>query len=255
MVTAFRSVAGRFLVALLVAFAAGCATPRTTLPEVPPRHTLADFRDQPFAVVADPWERFNRNMYQFNYNFDKYLFLPVVHGYEFITPVFVQKRVSNFYSNLTDILNMGNSVFQLKGKEAATTLGRLVTNSTLGLGGLFDPATKWGLKQHPEDFGKTLGYWGVPSGPYLVLPVFGPSSLRDAAGLGVDSGIKYALYWGSGLDGYDDSFAIASGVTVLQAVDARHLVGFRYYESGYPFEYYIVRFLYHEKRELESTKK
>lgn len=233
---------------------AGCAgTGVNTLAEVPPRHSINEFRDQRFADVSDPWEGFNRSMYRFNFYFDKYLFLPVVSGYEFITPVFVQKGVSGFYNNIGEVKNLTNSLFQLKGKESATTLGRFVTNSTVGLGGLFDPATSLGLERHDQDFGKTLGYWGVGSGPYLVLPIFGPSSLRDTGGLAVDSGITYGIY--TAIDPFVNSghaFAIAAGITALEGIDARHQQSFRYYDSGYPFEYDMVRFFYHNKRELES---
>ena len=232
----------------------GCAATGPNLQaEVPPRHTISEYRDQPFAVVADPWEGFNRRMYRFNFYFDTYVFLPVVHGYEFVTPVFVQDRVSNFYNNLAEIRTLTNSLFQLKGTESAKTLGRFVTNSTLGLGGLFDPATTFGLDRQNEDFGKTLGYWGVDSGPYLVLPVFGPSSLRDTGGLAVDSGITYGIY--TAIDPFrnsDNELAISAGIETLNAIDTRHQQSFRYYESGYPFEYYMVRFFYHEKREIES---
>jgi phospholipid-binding lipoprotein MlaA len=240
---------------MLTLLLAGCAaTGANTLVEVQPRHTISEFKDQRFAEVSDPWEGFNRSMYRFNYYFDKYLFLPVVSGYDYITPVFVQERISGFYSNLGEVKNLTNSLFQLKGTESATTLGRFVTNSTLGLGGLFDPATKFGLERHDEDFGKTLGYWGADSGPYLVLPIFGPSSLRDASGLAVDSGIKYGIY--TALDPFGstgNSFAISSGITVLEAIDLRNQQSFRYYESGYPFEYNMVRFFYHEKRKIESS--
>jgi phospholipid-binding lipoprotein MlaA len=247
----------RCLVASLLLLAlAGCATTRGTSPaEVPARHTVAEFKDQPFAYVSDPWERFNLSMYRFNYYFDKYLFLPVVHGYEFVTPVFVQDRVSNFYNNIGEIRTLTNSLLQLKGEESAKTLGRFVTNSTIGIGGLFDPATKFGLERRQEDFGKTLGYWGAGSGPYLVLPIFGPSSLRDAGGLAVDSGITYGIYTAvEPFGNTDESFTEAAGVTTLEAIDQRHQLSFRYYDSGYPFEYDLVRFLYHEKRELESSK-
>jgi phospholipid-binding lipoprotein MlaA len=251
--------AARTVVALLLwSFLAGCATTRTySAPEEPPMHSIGEFTgiDQRFAYVDDPWVEFNRSMYRFNYYFDKYLFLPVVHGYEFVTPVFVQDRISNFYNNIGEIRTLTNSVLQLNGEVSVKTLGRFLTNSTLGLGGLFDPASKWGLQRRQEDFGKTLGHWGAGSGPYLVLPIFGPSSLRDAGGLAVDSGITYGIYnvvdpFGSS----DDSFTLSAGLTTLEAVDARHQQSFRYFESGYPFEYYIVRFLYHQKRELEITK-
>jgi phospholipid-binding lipoprotein MlaA len=235
---------------------AGCAATMVNTPvEEPPRHSISEFKDQRFAEVADPWEGFNRNMYRFNFYFDTYLFLPVVNGYEFVTPTFVQERISSFYNNIGEVKNLTNSLFQLKGTESATTLGRFLTNSTIGLGGLFDPATSFGLERHDQDFGKTLGYWGSDSGPYLVLPIFGPSSVRDTGGLIVDTGITYGIY--AGIDPFGstgNSFAISSGVTTLDAVDSRHQQSFRYYESGYPFEYYMVRFFYHEKRDMESRK-
>ena len=254
-VTPYR--AGRTILALMLSLSfAGCATTGVnTQAEVPPMHSIDKVRDQRFADVADPWEGFNRRMYRFNYYFDKYLFLPVVNSYEFITPTYLQERVSSFYNNIGEVKNLTNSLFQLKGVESATTLGRFVTNSTVGLGGLFDPATKFGLERHDEDFGKTLGYWGSGTGPYLVLPVFGPSSLRDAGGLAVDTGITYGIYMA--IDPFSDvnnGYLFDYGITALDVIDTRHQLSFRYYESGYPFEYYMVRFLYHEKREIESDK-
>lgn len=244
------------LILMLTISLTGCAAIRdSTRAEVPPRHSINEFRDQRFAEVADPWEGFNRSMYRFNYYFDKYLLLPVVNSYEFVAPVFVQERISGFYNNLGEVRNLTNSLFQLKGLESATTLGRFVTNSTLGLGGLFDPATSFGLERHNQDFGKTLGYWGADSGPYLVLPVFGPSSLRDTGGLVVDSGIRYGIL--AAIDPFGstgNSLAINSGINTMEVVDARHQQSFRYYESGYPFEYYMVRFFNHQKREIESGK-
>ena len=128
-------------------------------------HSISEFRDQRFAEVADPWERFNRSMYRFNYYFDKYLFLPVVSGYEFVTPLSSSNASPASTITSREVRNLTNSLFQLKGKESVTTLGRFVTNSTMGLGGLFDPATRFGLERHEEDFGKTLGYWGLTPGP------------------------------------------------------------------------------------------
>jgi len=244
------------LTLLVLAALSGCATTQKSLaPEEPAMHSVAEFKDERLAYVSDPYERFNRRMYKFNYNFDKYLFIPVVTGYETVTPVFVQHRISSFFGNLREIRNLTNSALQLKGKESLTTLGRFVTNSTIGLGGLFDPATHMGLERHEEDFGLTLGHWGVESGPYLVMPILGPSSVRDTGGFVADSGMRYGLY------SYFDPFrstgsptAIAAGVTTLEAVDLRHQTQFRYYRSGYPFEYYLVRFLYHQKRELDIMK-
>jgi len=234
----------------------GCATTMVSLSEeVPARHSITEFKDQRFAEVSDPWESFNHSMYRFNFYFDKYLFLPVVSGYEYVTPTFVQDRVSGFYNNIGEVRNLTNSLFQLKGKESLTTLGRFVTNSTIGLGGMFDPATTFGMERHQQDFGKTLGYWGAESGPYLVLPVFGPSSVRDAGGLVVDTGITYGI--NSAIDPFGstgNAFLYNAGVTALGAIDSRHQKKFRYFESGYPFEYYMVRFIYHEQREIETGK-
>jgi phospholipid-binding lipoprotein MlaA len=247
----------RIVLALTLALSlTGCAgTLVNTQNDERPWHSINEFRDQRFAEVADPWEGFNRNMYRFNFYLDKYVLLPVVNGYEYVTPTFVQDRVSGFYNNLNEVRNLSNSVFQLKGKESAVTLGRFVTNSTIGIGGLFDPASKLGMPRHDEDFGKTLGYWGTPSGPYVVLPFFGPSSVRDTGGLAFDTAVTYGLYTVVDPFGNTDSpFLYGAAVTTLEAVDMRHQQHFRYYGSGYPFEYYMVRFLYHQKRELESGK-
>lgn len=254
-----KRTSGRFLQAFSLFFlllTAGCAATQSNIHrEIPPMHTIGEFRDQRFAEVNDPWERFNLNMYRFNFYLDKYLLLPVVRGYESVTPVFVQHRVSNFYNNVAEIRNLSNSMLQAKGKESLSTLGRFVTNSTIGIGGLFDPATKFGLERQDQDFGKTLGYWGAESGPYLVLPFFGPSSVRDTSGLAFDSAVLYGIYSAVGpFDNTSNSQAISAGITTLQVVDMRHQQDFRYFESGYPFEYYMVRFFYHEKRELESAK-
>ena len=241
---------------MLILVSAGCATTRTDFAtDIPPRHSISEFNDQRFAEVADPWEGFNRSMYYFNFYLDKYLLLPVVRSYEFIAPVFIQERVSNFYNNVAEIRNLSNSLFQLKGEESLKTLGRFATNTTIGIGGLFDPATGFGLNRQDQDFGKTLNYWGAGSGPYLVLPVFGPSSLRDAGGLVVDSTIRWGLYTAADpFSGTGHSREISAALTTLEVIDMRHQQSFRYFESGYPFEYYMVRFLYHEMRELESDK-
>lgn len=242
---------------LILSFSlAGCAASTVNMQaEVPAKHSISEFRDQRFVEVADPWEGFNRSMYRFNFYLDKFLFLPVVNGYEFITPTFVQNRVSGFYNNLTEIRNFTNSLLQLKGTESVTTLGRFVTNSTLGIGGLFDPATSLGMKRSDEDFGKTLGYWGTGSGPYLVLPVYGPSSLRDTGGLVVDNAVRYGIY--TVVDPFtnsNDSLGFFLGLGTMEVIDTRHQQTFRYYESDYPFEYYMVRFFHHQKREIESSK-
>lgn len=235
----------------------GCAAIGTRQPaEVPAMHSIEEFRDQRFADIYDPWEGFNRNMYKFNYYFDTYLFIPVVEGYEFITPTPVQKGISNVFNNLGEIRNLTNNLLQMKGEESLITLGRFVTNSTIGLGGLFDPATSMGMERRHSDFGLTLGYWGATSGPYLVLPIFGPSNLRDTGGYAVDSGLRFGLY--SLIDPFGATgaeFEISSGVTGLETIDKRHQQSFRYFQSDYPFEYYLVRVFTHEKREIEIRKR
>ena len=251
-----RRVSPMMLALYLVLLLAGCATTKADLPpEVPAMHTIDEFSDDEdrVAYANDPWETFNRRMYRFNYNFDKYVFLPVVSGYEFITPSFVQTGVSNFFDNVYEIRTLYNSLFQLKMKKALTTLGRFVTNSTIGIGGLFEVADSFGLKRQNEDFGQTLGRWGVGTGPYLVLPILGPNTVRSATGFGVDAGIRILML--DAIDPYEncsanDKLAIEAGTTTLEAINLRRKQKFRYYESGYPFEYYMVRFLYRESREF-----
>lgn len=135
----------------------------------------------------DPFESFNRSMYAFNETVDKYAFKPIAQGYQAITPEPVDRGISNFFSNLDDVLVLINDLLQLKIDRAASTSARIVFNTTFGLLGFMDVATDFGLPKHDEDFGQTLGYWGVDSGPYLVLPFFGSSSIRDAIGFTVDT--------------------------------------------------------------------
>lgn len=135
---------------------------------------------------VDPLERYNRAIHSFNQKVDRYVAKPLAEGYQAVTPGFVDKGVTNFFGNLDDIATLFNSLLQLKGTKAMTTLGRITINSSLGLFGLVDVATAFGLPRQDEDFGQTLGYWGVPSGPYLVLPFWGPSTVRDSFGLAGD---------------------------------------------------------------------
>lgn len=135
----------------------------------------------------DPLEPLNRGIYQFNDAVDKALLKPVASGYRTVVPEVVRTGVNNFFSNIGDILIAANNLLQLKVPEALSDVGRVAVNSTIGIFGLFDPATSMGLEKHNEDFGQTLGRWGVGSGPYLVLPLLGPSSVRDGMGRVVDA--------------------------------------------------------------------
>lgn len=139
-----------------------------------------------FADPRDPFETFNRSMYTFNDTLDRALLKPVAEGYKKVAPEFVDRGVSNFFGNLEDVGSAVNNLLQFKVKRGASDISRVLVNSTLGIAGLFDVASGMDLPKYGEDFGQTLGYWGVKSGPYLVLPLLGPSSGRDAFGLAGD---------------------------------------------------------------------
>ena len=130
----------------------------------------------------DPLEPFNRGVYTFNDTVDRMVLKPVAEGYRAVFPQFVRTGVRNFFSNLDDITVVINGLLQFKLPQAFSDAGRFLLNSTVGLAGLIDVATHLGLEKHNEDFGQTLGYWGIGSGPYLVLPFLGPSSIRDGIG-------------------------------------------------------------------------
>jgi phospholipid-binding lipoprotein MlaA len=248
-----RLVVSLYLAALL----SGCATTATNLPpEEPAMHSLVEFGDdERMLYVDDPWEGFNRNMYKFNYYVDTYFFYPVVKGYEFVTPEPVQTGVSNFFNNIGEVKTLYNSILQGKGTKSLTTFTRFLFNSTIGIGGLFDVATGMGLQRQPEDFGQTLGVWGVGSGPYVVLPLLGPNTVRSTAGYAVDTGARMAMT--SAIDPFghmDNGEAVDAAVTALEVIDTRHQIKFRYHKSNYPFEYYMVRYLYKQQREFALMK-
>jgi len=138
------------------------------------------------AAPGDPLEGLNRNVYAFNDAFDRAVGRPVARAYVKVVPRPVDRSVTNFFNNLDDVLVLLNSTAQLKGRKMATTSFRLLFNTTFGIFGLFDVAGGVGVPKENEDFGQTLGYWGIGTGPYLVLPFLGPSDLRDTGGLWVD---------------------------------------------------------------------
>lgn len=138
------------------------------------------------SYEVDPWESFNRPMYTFNEKLDEYVAKPLAQGYQKITPAPVDRGITRFFANLDDVQIALNNLLQFKFFQALSDVGRFGINSTLGILGFMDVATPMGLEKHEEDFGQTLGKWGFPSGPYLVLPVIGPSSARDAVGFAGD---------------------------------------------------------------------
>lgn len=135
---------------------------------------------------ADPWEATNRKIYAFNKHADKYALKPLAQGYRAVVPVAAQHGVSNAYNNYLEPLSFANALLQGKVAQAFRTLDRFIINTTLGVGGLADHATDMGRPEEKEDFGQTFAYWGAPSGPYMMIPLFGPRTLLDFGGLGAD---------------------------------------------------------------------
>ncbi len=239
----------RRLVALLLALClvAGCASS----PERAGDPGATTFEDRPLLgeefTVHDPLEGWNRGIYNWNASVDKNVLVPIVDGYTFIVPEVLRNTVSNFFRNVENIRIFANQVLQLKFKEAGQTAVRFAFNTGMGLLGIADIATALGMPQYNEDFGQTLGYWGVDDGPFLVLPFFGPSNVRDASGLAVDTYSFTAI----------DPFGLWSlylnqpPVLALEVLNQRYTQPFRYYATGSPFEYDVVRLLYTKKRQFE----
>jgi phospholipid-binding lipoprotein MlaA len=167
------------LVAVAPASAADPADPADPVARAAPDATSADARD--------PWEGFNRKIFAFNDFLSLHLLEPVGRGWKWLAPAVVRDSIARVFVNVRTPVVMVNDLLQGKPREAGIDLARLLLNTSVGLGGLMDPAGACGLGAHDEDFGQTLGVWGVPSGPYLMLPIFGPSSVRDASGRVVDT--------------------------------------------------------------------
>jgi len=182
------------LVALALALLAGCAS-------------------GPGAQPHDPLEPLNRGVSDFNDAVDSAVLKPVATTYRDVTPDLVRTGVSNFFENLRDVWSSINAGLQLRPKEATENILRFGINTAFGFGGVFDIASEMGIERTRLDFGQTLGRWGVPAGPYLVLPFFGPSSVRDAAGFGVES--RGDLIWNL------DSVSTRNSLYTLRAVETR----------------------------------
>lgn len=174
---------------------------------------LAGCASGPRANPADPFEPFNRGVTSFNDKVDEAVLVPVATAYQRVLPSMVRTGVSNFFGNLGDVWSFANSVAQLKLQNSAETFMRVNVNTFFGLGGLLDIATEAGIDRHEEDFGQTLGRWGVGAGPYVVLPLLGPSTLRDTAALPVDRA-------GSVVSSMND-VAWRNSLSVLEVVDTR----------------------------------
>ncbi|MEO0048478.1 MAG: phospholipid-binding lipoprotein MlaA [Pseudomonadota bacterium] len=138
------------------------------------------------VAKVDPFERVNRAVFSFNEAADEYVIKPAAEAYKFVLPEFVRTGVTNFFSNINDVFVAANNLLQGKPSNAVSDIGRFLVNSTVGVLGFFDVASDMGLDKNREDFGQTLAVWGVGDGPYVVLPFFGPSNIRDTVGLAVD---------------------------------------------------------------------
>jgi phospholipid-binding lipoprotein MlaA len=185
---------GKAVLSLMLLILAGCAT-------------------GPNANPADPLEPFNRGVASFNEGVDNAVIKPVATAYRNVTPSPVRTGVNNFFNNLEDMWSTVNAAFQLRPQAAVENTMRVAFNTFFGLGGLLDIASEAGMERHKEDFGKTLGRWGVGAGPYIVLPLFGPSTLRDTAAFPVNS-------YGSVLGNINDVPA-RNSLTALNLVDTR----------------------------------
>jgi len=161
----------------------------------------------------DPLESMNRSVFEFNDTLDRVLMKPVATVYRDVTPSWIRKGVTNFFNNLEDVWSIVNNALQLRGQDTGDSIARVMVNSTVGLLGLVDVASDLNVERHSANFGLTLGRWGMQSGPYLVLPLLGPSTLRDTAALSVD-------WQGNVLNTVDDS-ATRNGLTATNIVNLR----------------------------------
>jgi phospholipid-binding lipoprotein MlaA len=249
-----KKIAVLSLIAILQSGLVGCASSEQPTQDQTP--TIRHFTSQAEAVSAekpftpyDPAQTLNKNIYKFNAELDTYVFLPIVDAYTYITPSFFRQGVTNFFLNFHEITNFANALLQAKPYQATKTLGRFVINTTIGLAGTFDVATDWGIERQPEDFGKTLGYWGAESGAYIVLPVLGPSNVRDTVGTLADFATLYFVIPKS----VQDNIAYDVATYGLEPIDLRATNEFRYFSTGSPFDYELVRYFASQKRDQEIS--
>jgi phospholipid-binding lipoprotein MlaA len=220
------------------AIAAESANSSADAQDAPPLLTPAD---APPMYTYDPWERLNRFTYRFNARF-----LPVADTYR-RAPRPIRAGIHNFFGNLAEIDSVINYALQWRLKYGWRSFTRLAINSTIGIGGLFDVATKLKLPGSPTGFATTLAKWGMHPGPYLVIPLLGPSTLRDGVGFLADYGAEYGINV-AGLYRGDVSW----GLGTVNVIDQRANINFRYYSGGSPFEYETIRFLYVRRRLIED---
>jgi phospholipid-binding lipoprotein MlaA len=187
----------------------------------------------------DPLEPLNRGVHSFNEAVDKAVLKPVAQGYDTVLPGFAKTGIRNFFSNLNDVTVLANDIVQLKLEQGSSDALRLIFNSTFGFLGLLDIASEMGLRKHDEDFGQTLGYWGVGTGPYLVLPFLGPSDFRDTVGYVVDAEYTDLVRLHDDIPTRNQAFALrvvsrrADLLEAKEAVDAAALDGYEFMRDFY----------------------
>lgn len=250
--------------ALVLALLAGCAGNGGTRADVPAAPgtpaAVAQAQDSPAGAVAaadsgnhglssfealDPWQPFNRKAHAFNSVLDKIILRPVAKGYATVTPKIVRKGVSNFFGNLQQPVTTLNLLLQGHGKDAGKSFGRFLMNLTLGLGGILDPATDAGIPYYDQDFGQTFAVWGWEDSRYLVLPIFGPGTVRDGLGKGVNTTVS-PISW----------FAEENGAeySILYGVDARaSALPAEAFLKGAPDEYLLIRDAYLQRRRCQVS--
>lgn len=209
--------------------------------------------------INDSLEPFNRRMYAFNTQLDRKVLYPASRVYAAVVPKLIRKGISNFYNNFSEIPTFVNSLLQLKPGKAVNALGRFVVNSTVGVLGVADVAKNMGMKRDPETMGDTLGHYGVGTGSYLVLPMFGPSNIRDAIGTGIDTVTEGAVRGVAEEKLFFDTRVFDKTVygftrPVVTGLNARSMLSMRYGDLNSPFEYDLVRALYHNYRKIQVVK-
>jgi len=231
-----------WLLLLSSALLAACAgTPKHAVPPPPDAGEIIDAGAAPVRN-PDPWEGWNRRVHRFNAALDRSVARPVARGYARVVPIPVRTSIGNFFSNLGEPLSAVNSLLQGKPKQAGKSLARFALNTTLGLGGLFDPASDANLPKGNEDFGQTLAVWGWKHSRYLELPLLGPRTVRDSFGLGGEMAA-------SPLRRIDDE-PVRYGLAGLSLVDARtRLLSVDGLREGVPDDYALVRDAWLQRRQ------
>ena len=255
------NVLSRTSLVLLLALLAACANKGGTRNEPLPSDTpaaIAQAQDSPDGAVAvasqadhglssyealDPWQPFNRKMHTFNSTLDRIILRPIAKGYATVTPSVLRKGVSNFFGNLQQPITTVNLLLQGDMKDAGKSFGRFVMNLTLGLGGILDPATDAGIPYYDKDFGQTFAAWGWEDSRYLVLPIFGPGTVRDNVGKGVNTTVS-PISWFAEKNGAEYS--------ILYGVDARaRALPAEAFLRGAEDEFLLIRDAYLQRRRCQ----